>query len=155
MKRIIKRVKRAIYAQAIKRNEFMLKLLDISWPLIEHLIKYYCANDDNQNLHHWAIEIHAFLPQVKRLKSSNKLPSQSFLYEHLYVASGDCVLDWYKGVCVEEHLEWPADTNQMEAFIENYCYWLCSQLSHTGRVNAYSVEIELQKLKYEAQNYLI
>lgn len=155
MKRIIKRVKRAIYAQAIKRNEFMLKLLDISWPLIEHLIKYYCATDDSPNLHHWATEIYAFIPEVKRLKGSNKLPSQSFLYEHLYVASGDCVLDRYKGVCTVEHLDWPADTNQMEAFIESYCYWLCSELSHKGSVSSRQVSNQLETLKQDALEYLI
>lgn len=155
MKRIIKQVKHAIYAQAVKRNQFMIELIHMSVPLMEHLIKYYCADETNPNLHHWAIEIHAFLPKVQKLKNSNKLPPQAFLYEHLYLSSSDSILDWYKSVCAEEHLALPSDTKQMENFIQHYCYWLCSQLSQFGQINSHSVEIELQKLKYEAQNYLI
>lgn len=155
MKRWIRSVQDIIYAQAVERKELGFDLRRISGPLLEHLIKYYCAADDNQNLQHWATEIHAFLPKVTRLKGSNKFPKQAFLYENVYEPFGDQVLDWYRGICKQENLEYPEDTNQLETFIKTYCRWLCYELSSTGHANLTAVRTQLDSYKHDAQNYFI
>lgn len=155
MKRWIRSVHESIYAHAANLNALKHKLTDISPELLEHLVKYYCADENNSNLSHWVTEIYSLIHDVPKSKNSKKFPKYNMLYDALYIWYKERVHDNYRLICKREHLSFPEDLEQLEKFVNSYCRWLCYELSTVGHVNLTAVRNQLDSYKHDALNYFI
>lgn len=147
-------MKRYISSSAYSRNRVERAITHDSEHLNDHLAKLVLF-PDSEYVDHWMGEIHAFLPRVPKLKSSNKFPNSEYIYELLseeddnIEAIRETVLDLeYELTPVD------ADNDTILEVMDNYHHWVADRLSSIGRVTRSEVYEFLKSLMGDTSNKL-
>lgn len=109
--------------------------------ILQHLFNIYFMKD-SQSVDHWILKIFSFLHKVNKRKSTNRLPSESFIYESLFGNSEDSFEDWFPSYV--SHIECkydielyptPEDVDILFSICKRYFHWVAKELSIKGELN--------------------
>ena len=112
-------------------------------PLIRHLVKIYLYPKSN-SADHWVHEVYAFLHSIDTVKGKNDLPSEGFIYYHVYEFNRSRVNTIIKSVL--ENYGGVDYSSDIYDFLEEYIFWLSEELSMKGEVLASEVSRKLRDL---------
>lgn len=120
--------------------------------ILQHLFKIYFMKS-SQSIDHWILEIFGFLHRVNKRKSTNRLPSEDFIYSAVFGNSEDSFEDWFPmyvsnieedyGVSLHPTKE---DVEILFDLCKKYFHWLAKELSNNGKLERKDVYAEICQL---------
>lgn len=133
---------------SVNRQVLENQLFSAALPLTEHLAKIYVF-PDLEYRNHWMKEVWSFVHSVPKLKSSNKFPEASFIFEALS-GYADVSYNTIEVICDEysQHTPKRVDGDELEGMIIEYLTWLADQLSESGKVCSSDVYIKLEEIGF-------
>jgi hypothetical protein len=140
---------------AYSKTVIIQKLLQYDGARLEHLLKlYYYKNlNSGQYIPSWINTVYKSTIRTYKNNKTNKLPTQKFLYENLWVNAEDCYEGHHNGFLESLiSLGYPKVQSNVEGsakFCASYFQWLARELSRKGEVSLDEVE---NKLKYLLDN---
>ena len=98
---------------------------------------------------HWMHEIYGFMPRMKRLKKTNKLPSKEFI-SSIMLDNLDGMVSQFMAEAVADEDDYDYDESVSDKVVhevcEKYTIWLSEKLSTTGFVTNTEVKAKLSEL---------
>lgn len=98
---------------------------------------------------HWKHEIYGFMPRMKKLKKTNKLPSKEFI-SNIMLNNLDGMVSQFMAEAIADEDDYDYDTSVSDKVVqevcEKYAIWLSEKLSTTGFVTNTEVKAELSEL---------
>jgi hypothetical protein len=130
-------------------NVIVLKLIQYSDPLLEHLLKLYYFRKSERYIHGWMGAVYKCLIRTYKNNRTNKWPTKRFLYENIWNNAKDAFQEHHNGYLgtfstfkILPKIDKP-DVEGSAAFCESYFKWLSQKLSEKGIVTLPEVEEEL------------
>lgn len=144
---------RIIYAFSKTTKEVMSKLADRGEVVVDHLIKVFLW-PNSQEYNHWKQEVWSNLNRVSKLKTTNRFPTSSQIYNAIWDAVGDMIPELAK-LWIDEIDESPIafDFKNLEYAIHDYLIYLSKELSTNGIITSNKVYSKLDVLTKEYFNY--
>jgi hypothetical protein len=98
---------------------------------------------------HWKHEIYGFMPRMKKLKKTNKLPSKEFI-SSIMLDNLDGTVFQYVAEAIADEDDYNYDDSISDKVVqevcEKYAIWLSEKLSTTGFVTHAEVKAKLSEL---------
>ena len=140
-----------------RKQEIKCELSSKSKDIIEHICKLILM-PTNDSVNHWRKEIYGFLNNVKRLKGSDKLPTEKQIFNWTYNAYAERLISvssmtlYIKSIIqeyslhIENSIDYTLVTNQINNFCKEYFMWISKKLSANGYVPLNDIYSKLDKL---------